>query len=336
MRSLRGRRGSSGVAIVDRLRESGLSIVLLESDGFDPEVATQRLFRGENHRHDYYRLDACRLRLFGGSTNRLGGWCRPLDAVDFERRDWVPWSGWPIGEETLKPCYADAARLLELPDSHFDMPTWQDRLPAPFSLEGSNFENVVFQYSPKTNFGETYRARLLAAPNVTTLLHANLTEMELSAESSRVGLLRVAPLTGRRCSIRPRVVMLAAGGIENARLLLVSKNDRPAGLGNEFDLVGRFFMEHLHVSVGHLLAAPSAGDRRLYGRAKYDGVEAGGVIIPTAAALGRHQPPACNIDRNRSSEFFGRETVFELADTAHVRCHPAVPEGTRGTPRICC
>jgi choline dehydrogenase-like flavoprotein len=149
MRSLRGRRGSSGVAIVDRLRESRLSIVLLESGGFDPEVATQRLFRGENHGHDYYRLDACRLRLFGGSTNRLGGWCRPLDAVDFERRDWVPWSGWPIGEETLKPCYADAARLLELPDSHFDMPTWQDRLPAPFSLEGSNFENVSFSTARK-------------------------------------------------------------------------------------------------------------------------------------------------------------------------------------------
>jgi choline dehydrogenase-like flavoprotein len=312
--------GPAGIAIVDRLRESGLSIVLLESGGFDPEVATQRLFRGENLGHDYYRLDACRQRLFGGSTNHWGGWCRPLDAVNFERRDWVPWSGWPISEETLKPYYADAARLFELPDSRFDMPTWRDRLPPPFSREGSNFENVVFQYGPKTNFGETYRARLLAAPNVTTLLHANLTQMELSAESSRVGHLRVAALTGRRCSIRPRVVMLAAGGIENARLLLVSKNDRPAGLGNEFDLVGRFFMEHLHVSVGHMLAAPSAGDRRLYGRAKYDGVEAGGVIIPTAAALERHQPPACNIDRNRRSEFFGRETVFELADTAHVRC----------------
>jgi choline dehydrogenase-like flavoprotein len=298
--------GPAGIAIVDRLRESGLSIVLLESGGFDPEVATQRLYRGENLGHDYYRLDTCRFRLFGGTTNRWGGWCRPLDAVDFERRDWVPWSGWPIREGTLKPYYADAARLFELSDSRFEMPAWQDRLPAPFSLEGSNFENVVFQYSPKTNFGETYRARLVAAPNVTTLLHANLTQMELSADSSRVGLLRVAALTGRKCSIRPRAVVLAAGGIENARLLLASKYDRPAGLGNEFDLVGRFFMEHLHVFAGHLLAA---GDRPFYHRARYDGAEAKGAITPTAVALERHRLLTTSIAIEAASSSLGKHLL---------------------------
>ena len=35
------------------------------------------------------------------------------------------------------------------------------------------------------------------------------------------------------------------GGIENARILLLSRGSQPAGLGNGHDLVGRFFMEHV-------------------------------------------------------------------------------------------
>jgi len=297
--------GPAGIAIVDRLRESGLSIVLLESGGFDPELPAQRLFRGENLGHVYFRLDACRFRLFGGSTNRWGGWCRPLEPVDFERREWLPWSGWPIGEAALEPYHADTAKLFELSDARFDMAAWRDRLPSPLPLEDTEFENVFFQYSPETNFGEAYRARLLAAANVRTLLHANLTGLELEPESGRVGMLRVRALTGQAFAVRARAVVLAAGGIENARLLLASRANRAAGLGNEFDTVGRFFMEHLHVPAGHLLAARGAPGRRFYRKASYDGVQVRGVVSPTAAGQERHQLLATSIAIEPASYSFG-------------------------------
>ena len=105
--------GPAGIAIVDRLRGARVSIGLVESGGFDPELRTQRLYRGEVVGDPYFPLDACRYRLFGGSSNRWGGWCRPLDPIDFERRDWIPGSGWPITSVELEPFYADAARLLE-------------------------------------------------------------------------------------------------------------------------------------------------------------------------------------------------------------------------------
>ncbi|MDQ6805049.1 MAG: lycopene cyclase family protein, partial [Actinomycetota bacterium] len=83
--------GPAGISIVDRLRGSGLSICLIDGGGFTPDLRSQRLFRGESVGNPYYRLDACRYRQFGGSSNHWGGWCRPLDPIDFAQRDWLPW-----------------------------------------------------------------------------------------------------------------------------------------------------------------------------------------------------------------------------------------------------
>ena len=57
---------------------------LLESGGLEYDAATQELYRGRNVGRKYFDLDACRLRYFGGTTNHWAGWCRPLNAIDFE------------------------------------------------------------------------------------------------------------------------------------------------------------------------------------------------------------------------------------------------------------
>ncbi len=144
--------GPAGISIVDRLRESGLSIILLEAAGSIPMSQRNGCFAEKTRAARYYRLDACRYRLFGGSTNRWGGWCRPLEPADFEQRDWLPWSGWPIDETALEPYHGDAAKLFELADACFDLPAWGDRLPTPFALDGTAFESVVFRYSGFTQW----------------------------------------------------------------------------------------------------------------------------------------------------------------------------------------
>jgi choline dehydrogenase-like flavoprotein len=301
--------GFAGIAIVNRLRASGLSIVLLESGGFNPEVPTQELYCGEVHGDPYFRLDACRWRLFGGGGNRWGGWCRPLEAVDFLRRDWLAHSGWPIDARTLVPYEADAAKLFELPNARFDLEHWGARLPSPLALEGGNFQNTLFQHSPETNFGDKYRAQVLEAPRVTTIIHANLTQIRLNTNSQRVGELNVATLNRRSFTVHPKAVVLAAGGIENARLLLASRADRPAGLGNELDLVGRYFMEHLHVPLGHALMSTRAADRTFYGKTIFDDVRLRGVITPTPVAQDLHRLLAASIAVEGASFSFGTPFV---------------------------
>ena len=276
--------GPAGISIVERLRDSGLSIILLESGGFSLELPTQKLYRGEIHGQRYFRLDASRWRLFGGTSNRWGGWCRPLEPIDFERRDWLPHSGWPISADTLQPYTADAAKLFELTSHSFELVDWQNRLPRPLELGGTDFENIVFQFSPETNFGEVYRARVVNAPNIKVFIYANLTDIRLEHGTSRVGVLRASTLTGATINVRPRATVLATGGVENARLLLASQKDRSAGLGNENDLVGRFFMEHLHAPLGHLLTEPSAFDSEFYRKALYGPSRLRGLISPKGSA----------------------------------------------------
>jgi choline dehydrogenase-like flavoprotein len=287
--------GPAGISLVDRLRDSGLSICLLESGGFEPDLRTQRLYRGATDGHPYFPLETCRFRRFGGTTWRWGGWCRPLDALDFERREWVAHSGWPIDHEQLAPYISAAAALLDLPSAHFDLRHWGGVLPAPLPLDGGDFENGVYLYSPQIAFASVHGSRILTSPSVRTFVRANVTRVQLTADGDRVAAVHVKTLSGRSFLVRSRATILAAGGIENARLLLASRGERPAGVGNEFDLVGRFFMEHPHVAAGHVLTSADGLRTTFYLRSRYDAADVRGVILPTPDAQRRRRLLSCAI-----------------------------------------
>jgi choline dehydrogenase-like flavoprotein len=97
--------------------------------------------------------------------------------------------------------------------------------------------------------------------NISTLLYANVTEIILNDSKTRLERLLVQTINGRRFSVRPKVAILACGGIENARLLLASRGQGSEGVGNEFDQVGRYFMDHPKGQAGVVHVLP--GVRRL-------------------------------------------------------------------------
>jgi choline dehydrogenase-like flavoprotein len=68
----------------------------------------------------------------------------------------------------------------------------------------------------------------------------------------------VASLNGPRFSVSAKVFILAAGGIENARLLLVSRRRQKNGLGNGHDVVGRYYMDHLESRSGQMVLTKAA------------------------------------------------------------------------------
>ncbi len=238
--------GAAGITLAWALRDSPLNVILLESGGLAYDAAIQSLYKGESVGRSYFPLDATRLRYFGGSTNHWGGWCAPLQEIDFEPRSWVPYSGWPIRKQQLDPYYATAQQLCQLGPYHYQVEDWNDEYRAFPPFHPDKVQIGFWQFSPPTRFGKQYRDVLEQAKNVRVFLYANVAELVTNEGASQVKAAHIRTLQGKTGTVRARVFILACGGIENARLLLLSQRTESRGLGNRHDLVGRFFMDHPH------------------------------------------------------------------------------------------
>ena len=256
--------GPAGITIARTLAGGPLDVCVLESGGPEEEAESQALAQGEVTGRPYYALDETRHRVLGGSSNRWAGWCRPLDPIDLEQRDWIPDSGWPIDWAEIEPYFQEAAGLCQLEQPDFDPAHWPENIPALYGPDftGSGVESVVWQGSPPTKFGKVYRDELKQARNVAVYLYANVTELQAGPEGENVTSAVVACLNGRRFTVKARAYVIAAGAIETARLLLASNSVKPNGLGNDRDLVGRYFMEHPHVVTGRIRVAPHSDSAR--------------------------------------------------------------------------
>lgn len=246
--------GAAGITLARQFRGTNTQVVLLESGGADFEAPTQALNAGPNLGMPYYELEDARLRFFGGTTAIWGGRCVPLDDLDFEKRDWVPWSGWPFGRAELEPWYRQAHEQLNLGAFEYDEGLWPvvhgtEPLFNPDELR-ADFWRFDMQ---RDRFNLHRCADLVAAPNIRVLLHANCVRLQAAAAGGSIASLQLAALSGRRATLHARRYVLACGGIENPRLLLASNDVQSDGIGNAHDLVGRFFMEHPHGRAGRII-----------------------------------------------------------------------------------
>lgn len=256
--------GAAGISMAMELLNSNLRVLLVESGGTEADTDTQALAAGDNIGAPLatftgvVRLDQTRLRYLGGTTNHWAGFCRPLAPIDFEVRDHLGVSGWPIDYGDLVPYWDRAAQWLRISDGDFSVDTWARRLrvAAP-PIQTPAVEPLVFQTTFPTRLGDIYSDDLRAADNVEVLLNANV--VNLASDNGRVvSHLQVATLSGVQFRVNAAAFVLATGGIENARLLLASTDHDPKGLGNSNDLVGRYFSEHLQIYAGFGVLEPAS------------------------------------------------------------------------------
>lgn len=259
--------GAAGITIARELAGSKLDVCVLESGGLKDTSRPIDLYRGNPSAGlEYPALETARLNYFGGTTNHWGGTCRPLDAEDFEGRPWVADHGWPISREQLDPYYQRAHEICQLQDYDYDLAT---NGPGPgfvLPFDPDVVKTVLFQRSPPTRFGQVYRKTLARAANISVYLNTNVMEFVTETGGSRIKYVSCRCVDGPAFRVQADHYVLATGGIENARLLLLSRSHAPNGLGNEFDLVGRYFMEHPHIGCGNILAGPDFDTKpNLYG-----------------------------------------------------------------------
>lgn len=247
--------GPAGSTIAREMSGTGLRVTLLESGGFSRDPEADALNAVDNV--GYPRVAdqwAVRNRIVGGSSHTWGGRCAPFDAIDLRPRPWIADSGWPIAVGSLAPYLERSSAYLGLAvgDGFSDERFWvlaghrkprfvprtPHLLPFFWQFSRDDGESYPFEYM---RVGRRLAERI--GPNVTLVTGATVLRVEPTASGRTVASVKIALPNGRRCTLSTPCVALCAGGIENARILLSSDTVAPRGLGNDRDLVGRYFMD---------------------------------------------------------------------------------------------
>lgn len=256
--------GPAGLTLALELAPLGIRIAVLEAGGRAFSKDSQDFFSGKvtgtsgnEHLHSY------RYRRLGGTSTAWGGRCLMYDPIDFERRDYMPDSGWPISYDTLVPYYERALERCEAGPMVYDaasvLPGKQREMIAGMA-DGDVLSSLLERWSPPTDFGKRYAADLRRSENVSVILNAACVAINLDDARRKVVSVDVRSGAEKSFTVKAARFVLAAGGVEVPRLLLASNRQVPEGIGNRHDLVGRYFMTHIAgvVATAHLTVDPAA------------------------------------------------------------------------------
>ena len=247
--------GPAGMSLALNLPKK-LRVLLIEGGDTEYSDESQNLYHGKNIGHDYFDLSITRLRFLGGSSNHWGGLCRPLDEVDFKSKSYENLSGWPINKKDLDVYLNKTKSILDIPDEvDLGMPDWLSQI-----QDSGELKEVTFWHSEPTRFAGKYRGEIESSKNIDCYINANLTDLRLDDSGRVLNIANIKTYSNKEYEIRAKSFVLAAGGLENPRILLNCNSQNEKGLGNDRDLVGRYFCEHPHFFVGDFVLEDSVRD----------------------------------------------------------------------------
>jgi len=320
--------GAAGITLAREFIGSTTRVCLLESGGLEYSADVQKLAEGKIVGFPYFDLAAIRLRFLGGTTNHWEGMCSTFSSIDFEARPWVPYSGWPITRMDLDPYYLRAQVICQLGPYQYESELWKELGLADPGFTPTRLNTRFSQFSPPTRFGEVYREELDRASNITVVLNANVINIQPTEQGNHVTHVDLRSLTGNADRVRAKNFVLCCGCIENARILLASNTVMSGGLGNDKDLVGRFFMEHPQVRCGIIASDKEYDLLDRYNRNSVNGVQYKPGIVASDLFQREQQILNCSagIDHETDPEDGTRAAIRILNGLKHYRMSGKVPE----------
>lgn len=246
--------GAAGISMALDLEKTALKVILLEGGGFEYDDRVQELYNGKLTGHPYYPMKASRLHYFGGSTGHWGGMCSTFDDIDFVKRDWVENSGWPIKREEIATFYPKAHDILDLGPFEWGTKYWteQNNKYKLLPLDNDVIWSKMWHFSPPTRFGNKYKDAVVNARNIHLYTYANVVDIHANENISSINEVTVKNYAGKTHTVKAKRFVLACCSIQNARILLSCNKQAPKGIGNDNDLVGRYFMEHVEIKTGEM------------------------------------------------------------------------------------
>ncbi len=236
--------GAAGITLARCLDGSSRQVLLLEAGGVEHDAAAEAdSFQVEHTGVPHHNPIPSRGRWLGGATNLWFGRIAVPDAIDFAERSWVPHSGWPLSLDALDPWLVSAATILDVAHhDRFDIGRWSSHPTIETFRRDGETDLDVFFWSGAQDMAKAARSILERSPNVTTITDATVNE--LVTDGGRVTSVSVVGPGRRPFKVTAAQFVLAAGGLENPRLLLASTGSSETGVGNEHDNVGRYYLDH--------------------------------------------------------------------------------------------
>lgn len=304
--------GAAGIALAEDLARRGRPVVVFESGddntGATRDAALDDLNVGDSTGLDY-RLAEGRARILGGTTELWHGQCVRLHDLDVVDRPWVaPGVRWPYGLSELEPWYTRAEQWLGVSGRGYGAERWAEHpsLP-PLAWDERYLLHDFTEYMADPMIGRAHRPGLVSAPGIKVVLRA--TVARLLVDDDRVTGVEIATPEGRRERVDATDVVLAAGGVENARLLQLSDPDG-VGIGLGRLHTGRYLQDHPIIRTAEVLPHDHRvlqdryivlhkGRRRLFPKVRLspEAQREHGLLDATAIFVHDHESPALDAAR---------------------------------------
>jgi choline dehydrogenase-like flavoprotein len=238
--------GPVGIAIATSLMGRIGRIALIEAGDahFRPAQSAEFFTAAEIDDPRHLSTSLYRRRMLGGTTSIWGGRCTPFDQEDFAPSAERP--GWPIPHREMDAHVREALEFFDAGRQEYSAAVAMPERPVPLHAAATDLVvDRIERWSKPTDVWRKFGPALTLSPEVTVIHEATCTNVLTTEDGSRAVGVELRTPTVRSHKVLARTIVLACAGLETPRLLLASRASRSCGLGNELDLVGRFYMAHL-------------------------------------------------------------------------------------------
>jgi choline dehydrogenase-like flavoprotein len=319
--------GAAGIFLAVDLARRRRRVLLIESGHFTETDDRQDLNDLEQSGKRMANALWNRKRVLGGTTTIWGGASLPFSPLDFQKRDWVEQSGWPINYDTLHAHFGAANRFMGIDERNYS----SDILSL-FGQEHPGFDPALVDYhyckwATQPNFFKLHKRTL--EREVTVLYNAHLLRIDLG-EAGRVAQVEIGDFRGRRRAVPVKDLVLATGGIETSRILLLNDHQISGGLGSGSGWLGMAFMEHPcleggHVESGDMQRLQESFGTRLRGGRRYS-------VRLSASAAWQERNRLLNVSASLMWLYAG-DDVGPLSELRSLASRPRLDSAIRVTRR---
>jgi choline dehydrogenase-like flavoprotein len=211
-----------------------------------------------------------RSRTLGGATNLWGGQLVEFQPIDFSGRNWLPHSRWPVPYEEIAPFYTPTYQNLGVPARLIDDSDVWRGISCDRPDLGPDFEVFFTRWLDVPNFAQMFAKQIHSDEKMAVL--TGQTVVGFRGNDNTIEAVRALDGKGESHWIAADEVILAAGTIENVRLLLHTAQD-PGWLAPWRDNrnIGRFFQDHLGGRIASFQPTDKSEFFRMFSNVAYSG-----------------------------------------------------------------